>query len=83
LKYEVLKITFTRDNKNKLRLIAAIYIYIYMSNRLKFKQTKSADIMIKIYDRDKVYLIQPYVIMIVITYGISEIFSGYSIQNAM
>jgi len=77
LKYEVLKITFTRDNKNKLRLIAAI------SNRLKFKQTKSADMMIKIYDRDKVYLIQPYVIMIVITYGISEIFSGYSIQNAM
>ena len=62
-----LKITFTRENKNKLRLIVAI------SNRTIFKQTKAADRMIKIYDRDKVYLIQPYVIMIVITYGISEI----------
>jgi hypothetical protein len=50
---------------------------------LGFKQTKSAHRMRKICNRDKVYLIQPYVIIIVITYGISEIFSGYSMQNVM
>lgn len=47
MKYEVLKITFTRNSKTKLRLKATI------SKRTKFKQIKPDDMMIQICDRDR------------------------------